>query len=194
MTGTFTIDAGSHFCRPRFPFLLWSKEMVRIVRFDTTCLYPATGTETEENLNKVFGFGEPSFLKVMAQAVKDLLTSGKVAGEWHHEASARIGWNCNAKGELWLHGYSYATGKREMMPVCAVPVNTDILCSIRISSDHYVFDVTIKGYAAGYNQETVTIVTNRSAKGKRAFGFGLFFYFGGGHSAPHQMQVSLRRP
>lgn len=146
------------------------------------CVYATDKTEDEEDINKLYGFGEPNFFKVIAAFVKDLF-GGRIAVEWHHEASARFGWNCNARGEIWLWAYSYARGVRTMRKICRVEADTEVNTEIYCAPGSYYF----------ITPQALVVTTPRQSTGSRAFGFGLFPYFGGDNAAPNRMAIWLRR-
>jgi hypothetical protein len=182
MTGNFLIQAGHHYCSPRYPYLFYGSEMSRVVRFDRSCIYKGL-PDGKEPVNKLFGFAEvwPSVFR----------------HQWgrplHHLASARFGWNCDELGQLWLYGYSYADGVRETVQICPALPDIDYHCKIVVKNDtvygsRYIFNI-VAGLFDGIE------TTRRSHTGNRAFGYGLFPYFGGLSSpAPHTMRIDISRP
>lgn len=142
--------------------------MERIISFDITAKYDLPGTEDDEDVNKLFGFGFfPS----------------------HHQESARFGWTYNNEtGKIVLWAYCYVNGERKICWICEVPTYLRLHCSIDIIGDVYSFtvsDALNRYYAYG----GIDVFFEH----KKKFGYKLGCFFGGNNPAPHTIKIQISK-
>jgi hypothetical protein len=130
------------------------------VRFDSTARYRTLIPTNQLDINKLYGFADND--------------------KPHHEFSARIGWRW-LEEKLELHAYVYNDSVRSSKLIKAVPLQTDIQCSIRVDGKQYVFTV-----------DGTTVTMPRSATSPGALGYRLYPYFGGDETAPQDIRIKIK--
>lgn len=121
------------------------------------------GDEDEFAINKLFGFS---------------------AG-LHHKNSARFGWRADGN-EIEISSYCYKNKKRNIKTIRNVEIDKIYIFSIENAGTNYEFKImtdlgNIIGYAGISKLDTVK------------FGYELFPYFGGDKTAPHKIEIHMRR-
>lgn len=129
------------------------------VIFDSSAIYKTFHPENQEDINKLFGFSDNN--------------------DFHHEYSARFGWNW-ARDSVRLYAYVYNAGTMISQEITAISIGQNYHCSIGVESDQYSFNVDNK-----------TIFLPRTSTGDTAKGYLLFPYFGGDETAPHDIRIII---
>lgn len=164
------IPEGQHHAWPPIWGLHTKKWMERDVVFDETAAYNLPGTQDDNDVNKLFGFG--------------YVNGG------HHEDSARFGWNYSEEiNRIILFAYCYVNGQRIIQSICSVSPHKKVRLLISISNDHKYFFSVHDGYenfrAIGILQ--VPFTHNKEWKYK------LGCYFGGNNPAPHDITIKISK-
>lgn len=163
-----TIHKGKHRSWPPIIGLFFKKRMERIVSFDITAKYDLPGTEDDEDVNKLFGFGFfPS----------------------HHKESARFGWTWdNSTGKIVLWAYCYRDGERSITRICEIATYQRVKLSIDIIGNVYSFTVT-----DALNQYYVYGGIDILIEHKKIIGYKLGCFFGGNKPAPHDITIKISK-
>jgi hypothetical protein len=131
-----------------------------IVRFDSTAHYKTVNPTNQQDINKLYGFADND--------------------KSHQIFSARIGWRWLDE-KLELHAYVYNDSVRSSKLIKAVPILTDVQCSIRVDGKQYVFTV-----------DGTTATMPRTATSPGALGYRLYPFFGGDESAPQDIRIRIK--
>lgn len=164
----FTIRKGAHRAWPWVLALFFGKRLVRHVVFDISAKYDLPGTEDDEDVNKLFGFGFfPS----------------------HHLESARFGWTYNnQENKVELHAYCYVNGVRVMKWLCTIPTYKKVKCSIDIIGDVYSFTVSdARTQSLVYGGRDIAFDHDKK------IGYRLGCFFGGNNPAPHTIKIKITK-
>lgn len=166
----YTIHKGNHRSWPIIFGLLIHPWMERDVVFDETSEYDLEGTEDDDDVNKLFGFG--------------YINGG------HHEDSARFGWNYNKQtGRRRLFAYCYVNGMRIIQEICEVLPHKRFRLLISIyQNNRYVFMV----HDGNENWHQVGISEVAFTHNKE-FKYKLGCFFGGNNPSPHDIKIELKR-
>jgi hypothetical protein len=157
---TFTIRKGNHYCNEMKFISIRTKALSFRVIFNDTAIYKIPDYN-QQDINKLLG----------------LTDNGQFND---HKYSARFGW-AYFNNELHLSAYVYNIGIREVKELCTIPLNQEVLLSIAVFENIYVFCVN----GAQYEMP-------RLSHGEYARGCLLNFYFGGTQTAPHDMHLQMR--
>lgn len=163
-TGTafksYVIEFGGHFCNDN-NFVSTSLNAINfMVKFDSSAIYNTTDPSNQDDINKLYGFSDNN-----AQ---------------HHQYSARIGWRWS-NNALRLFGYTYNEGIVDSKELAPVDIGKENLCSIKITSQHYIF--SINGMTDSLRRKSTTA---------KAEGYKLYPYFGGDETAPHKITILIK--
>lgn len=159
---TFTrylIRKGNHYCDQNTVKSVSTSEMKFTAKFNSSAIYTTIDPVNQFDINKLWGFSE---------------------GLNHQYNSARIGWNYD-NNVLRLHGYVYSKGVRYSQEITTIPLNTEILCSIKLVGSTYLITA---------NGKSVTLPRGLSTT--RASGYQLYPYFGGDETAPQDITIDLK--
>jgi hypothetical protein len=162
-TGQFTehrIAKGGHSSDKNLIKAVTVSEMKFVVRFDSSAIYQALDTNNQRDINKLYGFSDNN--------------------EDHHTNSARIGWRWY-NNELQLFGYNYNNTALKTQFIKAVPLNTDINCSIKVVGSSYILSA-----------DGMQVSMTRTAPDPKAAGYQLYPYFGGDEVAPHDILIKVK--
>lgn len=162
VTTTFTrylIRKGNHYCDQNAVKSVSTSEMKFTAKFNSSAIYTTVDPVNQYDINKLWGFSE---------------------GLNHQYNSARIGWSYN-NNALRLYGYVYSKGVRYSQEITAVSLNTEILCSIKLSGSNYL--ITANG---------ITVTLPRGLSTTKASGYQLYPYFGGDETAPQDITIDLK--
>ncbi len=161
----YTILKGWHFALPPFPLISWNKNVYRWkVLFNSSCVYDAGADQ--EDINKLCG-----------------INYGGV-----HNNSARFGWRYNKEeNKIELLAYCYDSGERlntieNEKSIGFLELNREYMIRMIVGLNAYFF--CINGYPS-----LVQIKEHKNNK----LGFYCRPFFGGNKSAPHTMQIKLKR-
>lgn len=168
MKGLFTIKKGRHRATPLRFGIYWNKEDIsRQVMFDHSAKYDIGPDQTD--INKLFGIG---------------FFPG------HHKNSARFGWVYNPdKKKVELHGYWYDKGQRKIEYLCDVNFYTSYILTIDITYNYPRIRFTVVQKDANY--EKVSKIVEVSRLPRLSYYLGL--YFGGNRTAPHDINVTIKK-
>lgn len=104
---------------------------------------------------------------------------------FHHTNSIRFGWNVDGD-KIAIYAYCYKSGERIMNKITSL--STDITNSFEIKVYDDFYELTI------YNKisnSTITYITSKPKTVK--WGYRLFPYFGGNKTAPHNMEIEMKK-
>lgn len=99
----------------------------------------------------------------------------------HHQYSARIGWSWT-EGTLHLYAYVYNGGVVVSKPLTTIPIGAETYCSIKVVPQGYLFTVN------EVSEQLPRLSTTVQAKG-----YQLYPYFGGNESAPHDVNIWIKK-
>jgi hypothetical protein len=156
----YTIEQGQQFCNNNNFIAVQYDELKFNVKFDSSAIYYNINPANQGDINKLFGFSDNN--------------------SQHHLYSARFGWNWGKSG-LCLHAYVYNNGVRTSKLLGAVKIGEENACSIKVTSNSYIF--TLNGKIETMPRESTTA---------KAMGYKLYPYFGGDEFAPHQFNIWIR--
>lgn len=157
---TYTIKEGAHYSdKSTFKPVEFS-ELKFTVQFDSSAIYTSKEKINQSDINKLYGFSDND--------------------AHHHQYSARFGWSWT-ENALHLYTYVYNGGKVEATDLGTIDLGTEILCSIKILSEWYVFRLNDK--EVKIRRESSTVL------GK---GYMLYPYFGGDEVAPHMVTIRIK--
>lgn len=163
----FRIPAGRHRGRP-FRFGLWWRKtsFSWIVKFDESCRYDL-GTDDQYDVNKLVGIGY-------------LLH--------HHKDSARFGWRYwTDRKEIELSAYCYVNGRRVIQHVCFCEIGKEYHLMLNATQICY----HLHAYER-YSSTCLGMVTIGHAH-KKKLQYRLGTFFGGNRTAPHEMNIELKK-
>jgi hypothetical protein len=161
---SYTIREGEHYCDQNFPKWIRGTEMAFAVRFNTSAVYTLPPGE-QDDINKLWGFSE---------------------GSSNHYNSARFGWRWK-DGQLQLLPYIYIAGELwrpaewELPVLATAPFGENVLCSIRVAYDKYIF--TVNGQSWSFP---------RGLRTSGYAGYQQYPYFGGDYPAPHLVTILIK--
>jgi hypothetical protein len=153
----YTIKKGQQYCDMNTMAKVEYEELKFKVKFDSSAIYTTISVENQWDINKLFGFSDNN--------------------KYHHEFSARFGWNWSRNG-LTLFAYTYNNSVRESKSLGTVAIGQEHNCSIKVTADKYIF--TLNGKV-----ETMP----RTSTTTKAVGYKLYPYFGGDELAPHDVSI-----
>jgi hypothetical protein len=156
----YTIKKGQQYCDMNAMTQVEYEELKFKVKFDSSAIYTSISSENQWDINKLFGFSDNN--------------------GYHHEFSARFGWNWGRNG-LTLYAYTYNNAKRESKSLGTITIGEEQNCSIKVTADKYIF--TLNGKV-----ETMP----RTSTTAKAVGYKLFPYFGGDEFAPHDVSIWIK--
>lgn len=157
---TYTIKKGQQYSDLNIYTPVSYTEQKFIVKFDSSAVYATVDTVNQYDINKLYGFSDSDSL--------------------HHVYSARFGWNYLNK-KVWLYAYVYNNTALLKQTLSAVPIGSEISCSIKVNTNTYVF--TINGVAT---------TVPRLAKTSTGKGYRLYPFFGGTENAPHDIKIAIK--
>jgi hypothetical protein len=155
-----TIPKGKHYSDLSTYKPVETTEMKFIVRFDSSAVYSTESPENQYDINKLYGFSDNNMD--------------------HHQYSARLGWRWS-DGALRLFAYIYNAGAVQSEEISTIPIGADIACSIKATSNEYIFTVN------GTTEKLPRLSTTPKAKG-----YQLYPYFGGNEPAPHEVRIWIK--
>ena len=159
----------------RMPKLLIKPEALRYeVEFTESCRY-RFGTDDDADVNKLFGIAFITWGSFWF-VIKNLLR-GKVKA-LHHYNSVRWGWRYNAlSGNIELLEYCYINGNRS--------INYITYCRINGKHQLWIDQSSLGGWEL--SSEYVYKMPNTWLC------YELHTYFGGNRTAPHDMEIKMKR-
>jgi hypothetical protein len=164
----FRIPPGKHYSRPWRLGFWWNRnEFAWKVKFSDSCRYDLQSVD-QLDTNKLCGIGYfPGF---------------------HHVDSARFGWRYNTgTGLVELLAYCYVNKERLIKPIATCEIGKEYQLKMFVGNGLYslcVWDQVSETYA-GY-------VTVRYTHRKK-LQYGLWPFFGGNRSAPHEIKIELQK-
>lgn len=166
----YKITAGKRRPFPPFIGLQYNcRSMKRRVTFLGSCAYDLPGTNDDADINKLFGIGYI----------------------WHHQESARFGWNYNQQSKkITAFAYCYVNGILVYEPLVDLYMYHEYLFDIIVSrgkNNEYVFVIAHPEYPSVLYYEQ-RIAFDHSKK----ISYFLGPYFGGTFSAPHDIKIKIR--
>lgn len=156
----YHIARGEHYSDQSAFLTVTYREQKFLVKFDSSAIYQTVDPANQYDINKLYGFSDN--------------------GKQHHEFSARIGWRWS-DGALRLFGYIYNNTVVSYTEIAAVSIGTEHHCSIKVTTNSYIFKVDDK-----------TLTMPRESQGDTAIGYKLYPYFGGDETAPHDMDIWIK--
>ena len=129
--------------------------------FDSSAIYKNTIPENQHDINKLVGFSD--------------------CNSHHHQHSARFGWRW-LDNQLEILGYCYVNGDRMVQSIGFVGLNEAHSYSIRITDDHYLFQL----------DQLKEVAIQRERRCKVGLYYLLYPYFGGTEAAPHDIFIRIK--
>lgn len=178
---TFRIPRGKHRARPlRFGFYWRRKSFAWVVKFTESCRYDLQNVDQGDS-NKLIGIA-------CARGWFRLNTPWWKFRKYHHKDSARFGWRYDTKTEqIEILAYTYVNGRRLTQHVCHCMIGQQydlhlkVLTTCYYLAVHYKSDVRSIGYAW----------VNHAHNKKFMYRLGVFF--GGNKTAPHDIEIELKK-
>ena len=104
---------------------------------------------------------------------------------YHHIDSARFGWRADGD-KIEISAYCYKDGQRKIHEMCLIDVDRLYTLEIKNTGGYYEFELkdessSFFSYARISKPITVKV------------GYELFPYFGGDETAPHDMEIFMRK-
>lgn len=155
--------------------------------FDHSAKYDIGADQTD--INKLFGL---SFVQGWRAVLVwlNVITVGLLLRNLHHKNSARFGWVYNPdKKKVEIHGYWYNKGERKSEYLCDVNFYTSYILTIDIAYNHPRIRFTVVQKDANY--EKVSKIIEVSKLPRISYYLGL--YFGGNRTAPHDINITIKK-
>ena len=156
----YTIKRGEHFADANVYKPVDVRQMKFAVRFDSSAIYKSSLPENQYDINKLYGFAD---------------NNGA-----HQGFSARFGWRWS-DGALRLFAYVYNDGTVTSKELGTVRIGDEIICSIQVAGDAYLFSVA---------EQVVRLP--RASTTETGKGYQLYPYFGGDEVAPHHITIHIK--
>lgn len=177
-----TILKGFQMAINQFPYITLTKELVKVIRFDSSCVY-AIGLEDQKDWNKLMGFSYgllPHYNHEYKEALRPM-----------HYNSVRFGWRYNPEtNKIEVGPYYYINGFR-----CYPENSFHGIYSLDLDKD-YLFSIYTHSNTAdliiGYADQPEFYRWKVRANPKKYGWIGPLF-FGGNKKAPHTIQVGQER-
>lgn len=163
----FRIPSGKHYSRPWRLGLWWRQAVFSwTVRFDDTCRYDLK-TDDQFDTNKLLGIGYLPH---------------------HHNDSARFGWRywTNSK-QVELSAYCYVDKRRVIYHIATVEIDKPYRLQLNVTRLAYVFDVYDINAGKPIGGCSIQHFHNKRLQ------YGLWPYFGGNATAPHEVTIKIKR-
>jgi hypothetical protein len=172
----YTINKGANFCDKSSLKSVKTSEMKFYARFDASAHYTNVIPSNQYDINKLWGLSE---------------------GLSNSTNSCRIGWSYNngtyastGPNSLRLYAYSYANKIRYSQEICIVPINTDLNCSIKVTTTGtYICSVS---YFNGSAIVSFSTPIKRTPTTSVASGYQQYPYFGGDEVAPQPIYIKIK--
>lgn len=162
----YIIKKDKHSSSPLIKFdIVYNKWIQFRVKFTESCLYKFDNVDGED-INKLMGFSD---------------------GGYHMNNSARIGWRCINNKDIELFSFCHINGKMDYKYITSVEIDEQVLINMFVNDDEYMIDVT------NSNFKMFTTRVKRGAKNKFNVDYLLYPYFGGNHTAPHDIEILIER-
>ncbi len=165
----FNIKKGKHYPKGIHLGITFKKYIKFICSFDKSCLYDL-GDNDNYDVNKLYGFSTTWF---------------------HQIQSGRVGWRCIDGENIQIVTYSYNDGVRSLDDIDVlgeVKPNENFICSITDDEDSYTYT-----FEKVDDPNSYVIAKDKKQKDWFIFHYLLYPYFGGNRTAPHDMEIYLRR-
>lgn len=164
----YVIKKGRHYCRHGLGLFYGKTYDKYLFNFDKTCLYDKRNSD-DLDLNKLLGWSYG----------------------WHMRNSIRIGWRTGAVsgpigvGKIELFFYMYNKGHRLSGPLAEVEAGEWYIMEVEVLEAYNCVGFTLRTADGGLICKTAeTFVVPGFV-----LGYGLYPYFGGNNTAPHDMGV-----
>lgn len=157
----------------RLPKLLFKPQALRYkVEFTESCRY-RFGTDDDADVNKLFGIAFITWGSFWF-VIKNLF-NGKVKS-LHHYNSIRRGWRPDMlSGRIEMIDYRYVNGERIIQYSYSIDVNQKYSVSLKKVADLWLLDGVL------YNAPKTWLC------------YELHPYFGGNRTAPHDMEIKMKK-
>jgi len=164
----YTIKKGKHYPKGLHVGIAFRPSITFEAYFDENCLYDMKGVD-KYDINKLYGF----------------------ATTWHHHRqSARVGWRCLDGKNIQIVTYSYNNGTRENDETDVLGIvkpGEKFMCGIVDLEESYL-------YAFRKSNELKDVFFHDAKKPDWFFfNYKLYPYFGGNKTAPHDMDIYIRK-
>jgi len=161
----FRIPSGKHYSRPWcLDFWYNRKSFTWKVRFTESCRYDLK-SDDQYDTNKLCGVGYfPGF---------------------HHVDSARFGWRYwPSTGWIELIAYCYVDKGRIIKNLAFCEIGKEYHLQLNCAEHNYIFNVIDPVFDKPIGGITVSHAPKK-------LGYGLYPYFGGNRTAPHEIKIEL---
>lgn len=159
-TRDFLIRKGEHYASPRLMETFGEQSLKFRATFDASARYTLDDPAMQSNKNKLMGFSD--------------------CNGFHHENSARFGWQWS-NDNLEIYAYCYVDSMRVEKYLGTVAIDEENLYEIVIGEKDYTF--FMNGEPKG------SII--RSTDCTRGVNYMLYPYFGGSVPAPHDVRIKI---
>jgi hypothetical protein len=120
---TYLIKKGNNYCEKNsYPFTEYSILKFKAI-LDSSCIYTTALPSNQEDINKLYGFGDCS--------------------SFHQVNSARFGWNWY-NNAMRIHAYCYADSVRAYIELGTVGIGEEFDCKLTVLPDKYIFELNGK--------------------------------------------------
>ncbi len=144
--------------------LTFGKKVSYVCKFTESCLYDLYSNDNYD-INKLCGFSTTYN---------------------HHYQSGRIGWRCLDGKTIQILTYTYNNHVRSQEVVLGTVLpNEEFECSVEDVESAYIYRFSKSG--------NTNVVRNPKQPDKVLFKYLLYPYFGGNMSAPHDMEIYVKR-
>jgi hypothetical protein len=164
---TYTIKKGSHYAKgtfwDKFTAIGFNRKILNATFcFSQSCWWAPPRNNDDLDLNKLCGIGY---------------------GLNHHKNSVRLAWvpDFNQPGKIKIFGYTYDESSAGHKSQFIKTVQAGSVCNGRIVNNGANYQMSVDG----------TMITMENKSGDPGLCFGLFPYFGGNNTAPHDMDIEL---
>lgn len=120
---TYLIKQGNNYCEKNtYPITNYSVMRFKAI-LDSSCIYTTVLPVNQEDINKLYGFGDCS--------------------SFHQANSARFGWNWD-KNAMHIHAYCYADSVRAYIELGTVAIGEEFDCKLTVLPGKYIFELNGK--------------------------------------------------
>lgn len=120
---TYLIKKGSNYCEKNsYPLTEYSVLKFKAI-LDSSCIYTTVLPSNQEDINKLYGFGDCS--------------------SFHQVNSARFGWNWY-NNAMRIHAYCYADSVRAYIELGTVGIGEEFDCKLTVLPAKYIFELNGK--------------------------------------------------
>lgn len=140
------------------------------VIFDETAIYETTDPNNQADVNKLFGFAD--------------------CNSNHIDNSVRFGWRWY-QSELQILGFTHTDGEINILEIASVELNKSYRYELYLDEERYFFKVSDPKNDV-FTQGVISMPRSNEVC-EVGFYYRLWPYFGGNETAPHDINIHMRR-